>query len=427
MKRIFRLILIAVVLATLSTVSFSAVFVSVAIAPPVLPVYAQPVCPGVGYIWVPGYWAYGQFGYYWVPGTWVFAPFEGALWTPGYWGWGNGAYLWHEGFWGLTVGFYGGINYGFGYTGVGYAGGYWNHGAFYYNRAVNNVDPGIVHNVYNKTVVNNFGANRVSFNGGRGGTTARPTAAEVTAARARRTGPTSTQASVRRVASTNHAQLASVNHGRPSVLATRTPAEFTAHGAAPARGATANRAGRVTASTNRPVRGTSPAARSRQVAHAGANRSPANHVAARQQRAPVARSTPRANTQASRVPRAPARYSARNNPTQRPVQRSTGEVRSVPARPVAPRNNTSARHTAPQASHDSAHNNTPARQTAPSPRSSAHPAPHAVAPSHYTAHAHPATRPADPTPRAVQPRESAPRPSAPAHDTAPPRRDGGRS
>ncbi len=31
------------------------VFVSVGIAPPPIPVYAQPVIPGDGYIWTPGY------------------------------------------------------------------------------------------------------------------------------------------------------------------------------------------------------------------------------------------------------------------------------------------------------------------------------------------------------------------------------------
>ena len=33
------------------------VVLSVTVAPPVLPVYTQPVCPGDGYIWTPGYWA----------------------------------------------------------------------------------------------------------------------------------------------------------------------------------------------------------------------------------------------------------------------------------------------------------------------------------------------------------------------------------
>ena len=48
--------------------------VAITLAPPPLPVYSQPVCPGDGYIWTPGYWAYGPDGYYWVPGTWVIAP-----------------------------------------------------------------------------------------------------------------------------------------------------------------------------------------------------------------------------------------------------------------------------------------------------------------------------------------------------------------
>src|SRR3974377_487169 len=107
-----------------------AVGVSIRIGPPALPVYPQPICSGPGYIWTPGYWSYGPAGYYWVPGTWVLAPFTGALWTPGYWGWINGAYLGHAGYWGTRIGFYGGINYGFGYTGFGYHGGYWRGDAF---------------------------------------------------------------------------------------------------------------------------------------------------------------------------------------------------------------------------------------------------------------------------------------------------------
>ena len=37
--------------------------------PPPLPVYAQPACPGDGYLWTPGYWNYASAGYYWVPGV----------------------------------------------------------------------------------------------------------------------------------------------------------------------------------------------------------------------------------------------------------------------------------------------------------------------------------------------------------------------
>ena len=153
--------------------------ISVRIGPPALPVYEQPLCPGAGYLWTPGYWAWSDDdGYYWVPGTWVVAP-VGLLWTPGYWGWADGAYGWHGGYWGPHIGFYGGVNYGFGYGGVGFVGGEWRGGAFFYNSAVMHVDSVHITNVYvNKTVINNTTVSRVSYNGGEGGVTARPTPEE---------------------------------------------------------------------------------------------------------------------------------------------------------------------------------------------------------------------------------------------------------
>ncbi len=120
------------------------------------PVHTQPPCPVAGYLWTPGYWAYGDVGYYWVPGVWIAPPRVGVLWTPGYWGFGGGAYLWHAGYWGPHVGFYGGINYGFGYAGVGFVGGAWAGSAFRYNTAVVNVNTAVVRNVYvDRTVINN--------------------------------------------------------------------------------------------------------------------------------------------------------------------------------------------------------------------------------------------------------------------------------
>src|SRR5271154_1879720 len=166
-----RSALLALLMCAMAAVSFGEVAVSITVAPPVLPVYTQPACPGAGYLWTPGYWAYND-GYYWVPGTWVEAPEVGLLWTPGYWGWGNGGYLWNAGYWGPEVGFYGGINYGFGYVGTGYYGGRWTDGHFYYNTRVNNVNVHVVRNVYEKTVV--VHNSHVSFNGGRGGMSARP-------------------------------------------------------------------------------------------------------------------------------------------------------------------------------------------------------------------------------------------------------------
>src|SRR3974390_776018 len=98
---------------------------SVTIAPPALPAYEQPPIPARCYIWAPGYWSYGEYGYFWVPGTWVEPPEVGLLWTPGYWGWSEGFFVWSPGYWAPQVGFYGGVNYGFGDFGHGHAGGYW--------------------------------------------------------------------------------------------------------------------------------------------------------------------------------------------------------------------------------------------------------------------------------------------------------------
>src|SRR5215467_6090924 len=182
-----------VVLVFLVTPFFSPaqVAVVVRIGPPPLPVYDQPICPGEGYLWTPGYWAWDEEEFYWVPGTWVMAPEPGLLWTPGYWGWGGSAYFWHPGYWGPRVGFYGGVNYGFGYFGTGYAGGYWSGRNFYYNRSVNNINITNVH-IYNKTV-NNVTVNRVSYNGGQGGIDRRPSREEEMAGRERHIEATSVQ------------------------------------------------------------------------------------------------------------------------------------------------------------------------------------------------------------------------------------------
>jgi len=141
--RVLQSTILAAVVATSLLINPAAasarVFVSVGFAPPAIPVYAQPVAPAYGYIWTPGYWAYGPDGYTWVDGAWVEPPYEGALWTPGYWDYAGGVYVWSPGYWGRHVGYYGGVNYGFGYFGVGFWGGYWNGGHFFYNREYNHL------------------------------------------------------------------------------------------------------------------------------------------------------------------------------------------------------------------------------------------------------------------------------------------------
>jgi hypothetical protein len=215
-------------------IAIAQISVSIALAPPPLPVYEQPILAEEGAIWAPGYWDYGSDGYFWVPGTWVQPPAYGLLWTPGYWGWGNGAYAWSAGYWGASVGFYGGVNYGFGYSGRGYTGGRWQGQHFYYNTAVNHVNVTNIHNTYTETTVNNTTVNRVSFNGGKGGLTARPTSAEQAAARAPHQPATALQDQHRQAAMASHPLLASVNHGKPTITATAKPAEFEPHKAAAA-------------------------------------------------------------------------------------------------------------------------------------------------------------------------------------------------
>ena len=202
------------------------VVISVDVAPPPLPVYDQPPIPAPGYLWVPGYWAWDDdTGYYWVPGTWVLPPEPDLLWTPGYWGWDDGYYGFHEGYWGPHIGFYGGVVYGFGYDGIGYEGGYWRNGAFFYNRTVNNFANVAIVNVYSRTVVINNRTN-ASFNGGAGGTTIKPTPEQLAIARERHVAATGDQTRHAKEAAKDPALSLASNHGHPTIAATTRAAQF---------------------------------------------------------------------------------------------------------------------------------------------------------------------------------------------------------
>lgn len=203
---------IAVLCTIFASVAFAGVVFSVTVAPPPIAVFDLPPCPGDGYLWVPGYYQYGDYGYYWVAGHWVMPPSAGLLWTPGYWGFEGGRYLWHAGYWGPTVGFYGGVNYGNGYFGVGFTGGRWEGGAFRYNTAVLCVDTHVVHNVYeDRTVIHETKGPNHAFNG-RGGSTARPTKEEEAAGREQHHGPTPAQVSHAEAAHNSH--MAAHGHER---------------------------------------------------------------------------------------------------------------------------------------------------------------------------------------------------------------------
>ena len=211
--------------------------IQVRVAPPPLPIYVQPPCPVAGWLWTPGYWRWGPAGYFWVPGTWVAPPRIGLLWTPGYWGFVGGLYVWHAGYWGPHVGFYGGVNYGFGYDGDGYFGGRWIGRKFAYNRAVTRVNVTIIHNTYRETVINHVTVMRVSYNGGPGGVRTLPTAQERFAEQERHFPPTALQRQQVRRAQREPELLARENLGHPIIAATARPGAFHARGVVRARGA----------------------------------------------------------------------------------------------------------------------------------------------------------------------------------------------
>jgi WXXGXW repeat (2 copies) len=218
--------------------------ISINIEPPALPVYVQPPCPQPNYMWTPGYWAWDGVGdYYWVPGTWVLAPQPGYLWTPGYWGWGDGGvYVFNAGYWGTQVGFYGGVNYGFGYGGGGFAGGEWRGGVFAYNTAAVNVNTTVIHTTYvNTTIVNNttiINNTHTSFNGGPNGVAAKPTPQQQAFASQPHLPATPAQQQHEQVAKEDKSNFASVNHGVPAHAAVARPVTSVAelqHSAIPAK------------------------------------------------------------------------------------------------------------------------------------------------------------------------------------------------
>ena len=219
---VLALMLCATPAATFIATARAQISVTIRVAPPPLPYYAQPSIPVDGYLWVPGYWNWDRSvdDYYWVPGTWVEPPRRGLLWTPAYWSLVEGRYVFYPGYWAREVGFYGGIDYGYGYTGEGYLGGRWENGGFFYNRAVNNLENVRITKVYNQTVVMNNRSSNVSFNGGKGGIAVRPISQQVAFAKERHVEATPVQRQHIEKASKDRTLFSKQNRGEPAVAAT---------------------------------------------------------------------------------------------------------------------------------------------------------------------------------------------------------------
>lgn len=343
--------------------------------PPELPDYSQPPAPGDDYIWTPGYWYWAPSGgYYWVPGTWVLAPFVGALWTPGYWGWDNGYYRFHRGYWGPYIGYYGGVDYGYGYTGRGYYGGYWDNDRFRYNRDVNNLNNGRVRNYYSRPVPNGNSHNRISYNGGRGGINARPTAAETAAARDRRMAALPAQTQHARAAAANRQQFAKVNHGRPASLAETKPLHTSYKAPAPRPAALKTRPAQPNHAT-----GNRPGANRPTTNHPAANRpgEAARPTAAHPATAPTRPAPRRTASHARPEPKTEAHPASHARPETRPAARAARpearpEARPAarPARPEARPETRPAAHAARPEARPAAH---PRPEQRPQPRPAARP------------------------------------------------------
>jgi hypothetical protein len=325
MHRVARFLLICLVVSIVPA-SLSAqllISINVNFAPPMLPVYEQPICPEPNLMWTPGYWAYDRDGgdYFWVPGAWVPAPYEGAMWTPPYWGWSDGMYAFHDGYWGNSVGYYGGVNYGFGFGGIGFAGGEWRGHDFAYNTAVVHVNETVIHTTYvNQTVVQAgivANPNHIAYNGGPSGIQHTATPAEQTASSQPHVAPTTVQTQHTATAESDKSSFSKANGGRPANVVTAKPLAEETHAAPAGSNAAA-----------RPAEKTAPAAEAQpRVAPTTAvpvakPETEAPNVQRVQPEAPQRNSAPA--QQAAPVPQAP--------PVQRaPVPQETSPQRETPA------------------------------------------------------------------------------------------------
>ena len=237
LRRIMPALLLTLVFAAGPATTRAQIAITVNFAPPALPVYEQPPCPEEGWMWAPGYWAYDEDGYYWVPGEWVPAPYVGAMWTPPWWGWEDGRYLFHEGYWGDDVGYYGGIDYGYGYMGEGFVGGQWRDGRFAYNTAVMRVNPTVVRNVYvDQTIVRERtvpNERHIAYNGGPGGIRHDPTPIERRGMGGRHTALTPVQQQQIQAARSDRSSYAKANGGRPQRVVVARPESGVRGGGAP--------------------------------------------------------------------------------------------------------------------------------------------------------------------------------------------------
>jgi len=96
MRKFIGAALLAAMLLTGSPALKAQVSVGIGIgAPPPPRVYARPVAPGPGYVWVDGYWYPVDGRYVWHRGYWTYPPYSGAAWVGPRWEGGR----YYNGYW----------------------------------------------------------------------------------------------------------------------------------------------------------------------------------------------------------------------------------------------------------------------------------------------------------------------------------------
>jgi hypothetical protein len=384
-----RWLMLVLLFSLLPTFSHAGVLISVGFAPPVLPVYEQPICPQPNLMWMPGYWGYGDDGYFWVPGAWVPAPYEGALWTPGYWGWNNGMYVFNDGYWGPQVGYYGGVDYGGGYMGIGFAGGEWRNGSFAYNTAVMHVNTGVIHNTFSdrsmieRSTVANSG--HVAYSGGPGGVQHQPTPQEQAAMHQPHTAPTRYQTQHISAARADKTSYAKANGGHPHTLVAAKPLADEKH-AAPAGMKTETHAAAATGSkaagesrtgarttehttASRTTERAAPAHTTEHTAtaHTTEHAAPVEHAAPKERAAPAEHAAPKERA-APVEHAAPAEHAAPKEHAA-PVEHAAPAEHAAPKEHAAPVERAApAEHAAPKERAAPAEHSAPAEHAAPKER-----------------------------------------------------------
>ena len=66
--------------------------------PPPAQTELMPVAPGLGYVWIGGYWTWHLGRHVWIAGRWAVPP-AGYVWAPGWWGRHGRGWRWHGGYW----------------------------------------------------------------------------------------------------------------------------------------------------------------------------------------------------------------------------------------------------------------------------------------------------------------------------------------